>query len=62
MGISVNDTVEPLCIPGCFLFMLDAYVAVACLLEVAWDSHHYAAAARHSFDMLKPVVAREANS
>jgi hypothetical protein len=39
--------------------MLDAYVAVACLLVVALDIR-YAVAVRHNFDMPKPAVAREA--
>jgi len=57
MGISVNEPMVPLCVLGYFLFMLDAYVAVACLLVVAWDSR-CAAAVRHNFDRPKPAVAR----
>jgi hypothetical protein len=61
MGISVNEPMDPPCVLGYFLFMLDACVAAACPLVVAWDSH-CAAVVRHNFDMLKPVVAREAYS
>jgi len=61
MGISVNEPRDPLCIFGKFPFMLDAYVAVACLTVVALDSR-CAVAARHSFDTPKPAVVPEANS
>jgi hypothetical protein len=61
MGISVNEPMDPPCVLGYFLFMLDACVAAACPLVVAWDSR-CAAVVRHNFDMLKPVVAREAYS
>lgn len=55
MGISMNEPVDPLCVLGYFLIMLDACVAAACLLVVAWDNR-CAAVVQHNFDMLKPVV------
>ena len=61
MGISVNEPMDPLCVLGYFLFMLDACVAAACLLVVALDIR-YAVAVRHNFDTPKPAVAREAYS